>query len=1106
MHTNNPVGQLTEYELRHLPAHLESAGRDGDLHCLLVLETVEHSNAWYEARAAQGDITAYLADIQRAWQLATTQARDQNTDCKQAPAIALEIRYALMAASIHNVASNTLPLLIVAMVKQNVWSPVVGLAYILNIQDAFKRGRALAALLPVLPLAHQKEAFDAALMIEDRIIRVQVLVNMAPYLVEPALLRVLEEVQELWEEERIEALVALTPHLSEDLQEEVFEVAHKRFCNHSSRAKLQKFRALPEGEDRRQTFKALRQELPKPLRDQLIDYVLGYLNYESYEHCNDSALHDLLRGVVPYLPEKMLWQALLVTEQIRFWRDRTDAYVVLAPRLPESLLRKALTWYQERESNLERDQVLAVLLPRLAEIGFVDEALDTTRTIKDEECLLKATAGIVPSIAKTGSAQRALAITKGIKHAIYFAQALLNLAPHLPTSMLTQALELARQVRLGKERAQALVALLPFLNEETVPAVAEEALTAVREAKIFLHEDHYKLESNGVARALALADIAPRLSELGYADRVLATLEMIRRSPVESKETSLAEKVWAQTIVATGLHLSGVLLKDAYEAVQKFQTAAARALALSGFACKLPEEFLQKALADARSPEEIAVLAPFLPERLLKQVLTLAMDKFIDDVRPQILESVAPHLTIPLLAEAVASSQLMRDSYAQSPALARLAQHALNSVKATVLPQALEIAHNINRNDEGARLTNLQLLASYLDATTLKVAIAETETLKVETYRTLALQTLIPCLAKVGEPKHALQRASGLESESVKADVLSEMAKHLYYPLYIEVFAEIERFESDENKTKLIVSLAPYLPNDLLMQALDMAHTIQTGCFKVPALMSLAPRMSDHSREKLITVAWPLTQESLKEIPPQEFTADAVSSIAPYLSLKILQRALTIVEELEPKSTLRGTVLARLGPYLSEDMLRRALQIARKFDVYERKEAFVGLLPRLAEFGFIAEAMESLLSIDSLWDAEALAGIARYLPEARQHEVLQRLGWWNDRYGNKPRLIAELAPYLVDAVLMEALEVVLNVKNKFDRLQPIEILASRISAFRPEDLLSGWYRVLPLVSRRERSELLFDISALAPIITILGGMKAIEQIIESILNVGHWWH
>jgi hypothetical protein len=127
---DNPIAHLTEYELRHLAAHLEAPGRADDLHHLLRLEwvrtedvphirqglrgwldrllgrrrfrTERHcTNAWYAAKEAVGDTAGYLADVQRAWRLANQSAESE--------AIVLQCRYALITASVNSLATNLPP-------------------------------------------------------------------------------------------------------------------------------------------------------------------------------------------------------------------------------------------------------------------------------------------------------------------------------------------------------------------------------------------------------------------------------------------------------------------------------------------------------------------------------------------------------------------------------------------------------------------------------------------------------------------------------------------------------------------------------------------------------------------------------------------------------------------------------------------------------------------------------------------------------------------------------------------------------------------------------------------------------------------------------------
>jgi hypothetical protein len=109
---NNPFAALTEYESRHLAAHLAVSGRDEDLHRLLALETSDGCNAWYEAKEAVGNIQGYQADLNQAWQVAETKGD-----------IPRQIKYALCQSSMVSIATNYLPGLLVLALQYQCLTP-----------------------------------------------------------------------------------------------------------------------------------------------------------------------------------------------------------------------------------------------------------------------------------------------------------------------------------------------------------------------------------------------------------------------------------------------------------------------------------------------------------------------------------------------------------------------------------------------------------------------------------------------------------------------------------------------------------------------------------------------------------------------------------------------------------------------------------------------------------------------------------------------------------------------------------------------------------------------------------------------------------------------
>src|SRR4051812_16747760 len=165
--TGNPVAHLEDYELRHLVAHLAGSGRASDLHRLLALEWTDPAavrrNAWYEAHDEAGDPSGYLADIATARRLAEEAATAEVIHDRPASTSVLALRYALVTASIHSVASSVPPVLVAALVRAGLWNAEKALAYGRQDPSRYDRVKTLAALVPVLSGPLQVSAAREAL-------------------------------------------------------------------------------------------------------------------------------------------------------------------------------------------------------------------------------------------------------------------------------------------------------------------------------------------------------------------------------------------------------------------------------------------------------------------------------------------------------------------------------------------------------------------------------------------------------------------------------------------------------------------------------------------------------------------------------------------------------------------------------------------------------------------------------------------------------------------------------------------------------------------------------------------------------------------------------
>ena len=310
--------------------------------------------------------------------------------------------------------------------------------------------------------------------------------------------------------------------------------------------------------------------------------------------------------------------------------------------------------------------------------------------------------------------EQGLAYTQQVQNQKYRADALSSIAPHLPETLLSQALEAARGIPDEWHRALALGSIAPHL-----PEILPEALEAARAIQSEFH------------RALALVKIAPHLPETLLSQ----ALEAARAIPDEWH--------YAKALLSIAPHLPEIL-PEALEATRTIPDEFDRAYALGSIAAHLPE-ILPEALEAARAiPGEyyralaLGSIAAHLPE-ILPEALEAARTIPDEWDRTQALGSIAPHLPETLLSQALEAARAIPDEYYRALALGSIAPH----LPETLLSQALEAARAIP--DEWHRAQALLSIAPYLPEI-LPEALEASRAIQSEYYHAEAFSRLLPIL------------------------------------------------------------------------------------------------------------------------------------------------------------------------------------------------------------------------------------------------------------------------------------------------------------------------------------------------------------------------
>ncbi|MFO0291085.1 MAG: NB-ARC domain-containing protein, partial [bacterium] len=601
------------YIYNQLLWHLEKAGQIAQIHLLLREETAEGHNGWYSQCEREGKTAIFIKDVSRAWQLAEEHFIENPSE-----SIGLQVRYALITTSLNSLAGNIKPELIAALVKQEIWTPAQGLAYVRQNQDDGEQAAGLRKIIPYLTPTLLSEALEIARGIGDEYNRAEALTGLAPHLPESLLPKALEIARAIEDEssrakgltpqmrrdlnqlaqirnedDRARALTRLAPHLPEVLPE-TLEIA----------------RAIEDEDDRVRALTALAPHLPVSLLPEALAVARAIGN--EYHRAR------ALTGLAPHLPE-VLPEALAVTRAIGNEYPRAGVLGVLrelAPHLPVSLLPEALEIARAIGDEYYRATALTGLAPHLPEV--LPEALAVARAIGNGYHRAEALTGLAPHLPSL--LPEALEIARGIGNEYYRARALTGLAPHLSEALLSEALEIARAIWDKYDLGRALTGLAPDL-----PEVLPEALEAARGIGFEYH------------RAEALTGLAPYLPEV-----LPEALEIARGIRDEDNR--------ARALTNLVPHLPEVL-PEALAVARGIGNEYPRALALTGLVPHLPE-VLPEALAVARGIGDednralaLTNLAPHLPVSLLPEALEIARGIGFEYHRALALKALTATLT-----------------------------------------------------------------------------------------------------------------------------------------------------------------------------------------------------------------------------------------------------------------------------------------------------------------------------------------------------------------------------------------------------------------------------------------------------------------------------
>ncbi len=737
---------IDDYGLAHLASHSARAEWAESLHELI-------SERWAAIKEQrEGSLTGFLADTAVAWA-----AADASFD------IALQVRYALVSASVHSMSSSLPPSLLGVLLDQGIWTSGQALRSIEQITDEEGRATALSILAPRLTAEH----FDRAY----------------------ALARSIQNVHE-----RVRPLAALSARCDGERRD---EITGEMFAL---------LRAFQYESTRAYELARIAGVLPPGRLAEAIDMAL------LIPFADDRAV--ALGGLIPFLPTGFLTR---VAEELRTLaaaspkKEVVEALAALARRQHGAERAETLERAQEAVLSFVDDgevaEAFAFLVPEMTG-HHLERAVAKVRSLGNPYARAEAIAALLP---RCSDAVRLDLVREGREAVRYMgggtdpvkvramAAFISSLSAEDALPVLEEALAEARGQDCHTAKAIGLALLIPWTPDLLRDQLRKEALDALRQP------------DNATRRAEAIGELAPKVTETGRDELLRIALSLDEESARVDALRNLAG------------HLREDLLARGLDAAEGIASDELRFKLIDGLASHLPGHLLPRAISVARAlrdneEQAAAILAfalhapmeecPLAPPELIAMIAAI----------PSLLDRIAKlHRLVEWLPESLrplAWKHILEELRAfpsTSDDLPKALAGIVHAVPEVHLQEVLAIVDGID-NDYRRGQALLGLVPALPDS---RIAEAVTAVHQISPVTTRAKE-LVRCLPRIPEqdrPGLIRSLLSDARSESERAGVIVTLASHLPPGVLAEVMTASLKLRAESGyRAAALVPLLPHLP------------------------------------------------------------------------------------------------------------------------------------------------------------------------------------------------------------------------------------------------------------------------------------------------------
>jgi len=827
----------------HLLWHMEKANLVQEIHNLLREETTENRNAWYEIRDHLGQIGGFMEDVARAWRLAESVSEIEIQKGGQPSGIELEIRYALITASVNSLASNLPSNLLSGMVRTALWTLAQGLAYARQVPDSTNRDETFRRLC--LSLQDPQEALVAAREIGDELMRSKALEYVALSLPGSKKTETLKE-----------ALAVAKNIRDENYKSEM--MADIALNLPEPQDALNVIRRIENGYWRSKALVFFGLNLPETEKMELIEEIFSITKSIRIE----SQKGEILGMIAPNLSASFLKGALLEAWKIKKSYRRYEAleniiFNLKDPQEAVEIARKIMVAVKIKDQNLKKQALEEIM----SNLHNPQEAVAIVGKIKNWEERTEDVVSIAKKLHNRPKPRNPISwntqgVDRKFKDILFDAETL-----EKPQKML----EMSRAMGDQQWRNE-ILAMIAF---DRLKPILKEAFEIAR-----------KIEDEQ-SRAEALSRIAANLLEPNE------MIQLAREIPEEYWKAETLAKIAPSLPQSEKLEV----LKEALDIALRIRDMQSKAEILASIASNMhnPQEILRiaKDIGDEHWRAEVLISIAtnmYDPQEILK----VAKDIGDENWRSEVLASIAPNLNDPRGMLEVAKD--IGDERWKAEALLRTAA----KLPEPLLNDALNVANNIS--SPHWRVKALASIAPSLQETqkkrVMEVALKATKKIKDEHWKAEALAWIssIP-----SNPIDALEVAVKIRKLSKRAEILAEIGPKLSDPQKKEVLNEAHRVASEINekyeRSKMLAKIAAIVPEpkktNMLNEALQSALEIDEVDKKVKVLAEISSDLPELQKREALKKVLEIT----REIGDYRQRAKVLAEIAP-LSKEIPQNIL----------------------------------------------------------------------------------------------------------------------------------------------------------------------------------------------------------------------